>query len=169
MRKLLRTSLLLITGLLISNSFAVAQQQAPPQPEPLSPEEVTDEHLQMLVGVSMAAEEIQQKADQEMRATLKEEGMDFSRFQQIMMAQQNPQSADSMELSEEEELTLQKVQPKLMQITQDARQQYMTAIKDQGMSIQEFQQVAQAVQAHPEVAKRYEAKLAESKEDEGNN
>lgn len=169
MKHLARTTLLVILGLALSTTAILAQQQQmPPQPEPLSPEEVTDSQLDMLVGVSQAAEGIQMEADQKMRAALENGGMDFSRFQEIMMAQQDPTKAEDIELSEEEQQTLQTIQPELMQINQEARQNYMAAIEEQGFSIQEFQQIAQAVQSHPEVAKRYEAKLSESETDSGN-
>lgn len=157
MKKLARYTFVLFLGALLSTATVFAQQQQmPPQPEPLSPEEVTDEHLEKISNVTKAGQEIQREADEKMKDVVEEVGMEYQRFQQIMMAQQNPQLANQLKLTTEEQQTLQKVQPELMQINQEAQQKYVTQIEGEGLTIQEFQQIAQAIQAHPEVAERFE-------------
>lgn len=172
MKKLFRQSLIYIIGTFFIASPLLAQQQSmPAQPEPLSPEEVTNSDLQLIANISESSQNIQQEADSEMREIVEEEGMEYARFQQIMMAQQNPQMAGSMELTESEETTLQKIQPQLMRVGQNAQQQYMSLIKEEGLSITKFQQIAQAIQTHPEVAKRFEKiknESSEGEEDEDN-
>lgn len=156
MKKLVRYSFVLILGAVLSTATVFAQQQMPPQPEPLSPEEVTDEQLEMIVNVSEAVQGLQKEADMKMREVIAGQEMEYSRFQQIMMAQQNPQMAGQVNVTEEEKKTLQEVQPKLQEISMKVQQGYMTAIQDEGLSPQKFQQIAQAIQSHPEVAKRFE-------------
>mgnify|MGYP000235058475 CR=1 FL=1 len=156
MKNFLRFTTTLFLGALFVTATAFAQQQQmPPQPEPLSPDEVTDEQLQMVSDITTAGQAIQEEANNKMKKAVEEVGMEFERFQQIMMAQQNPQMAGQLDLSEEEQSSLQEVQPQLMQINQQARQQYMQLIQDEDISLQTFQQVAQAIQAHPEVAERF--------------
>jgi hypothetical protein len=170
MKKLVRYTFVLILGAVLSTATVFAQQQQmPPQPEPLSPEEVTDEQLEMVVNVSEAVQGLQKEADMQMREVIAEEEMEYSRFQQIMMAQQNPQMAGQVNVTEDEKKTLQKVQPKLQEITMKVQQGYMTAIQDEGLSPQKFQQIAQAIQAHPEVAKRFEEIKSESAQESGSN
>lgn len=165
MNNFLKYSTTLIFGALFVTATAFAQQQmTPPQPEPLSPEEVTDEQLVMLSEITKAGQGIQEEAQQKMQAAIEETSMEYSRFEEIMMSQQNPQMAGQLNLSEEEQQTIQEVQPQLMQINQAAQQQYMQAIQEAGMNLQTFQQVAQAVQAHPEVAERFEAINSEDTE-----
>ncbi|MFP8487609.1 DUF4168 domain-containing protein [Gracilimonas sp. Q87] len=169
MKTFLKYSTTLILGAIFVSATAFAQQQmTPPQPEPLGPDEVTDEQLVMLSEITKAGEGIQQEAQQKMQATIEETSMEYSRFEEIMMSQQNPQMAGQLDLSEEEQQTIQQVQPQLMQINQEAQQQYMQAIQEAGMDLQTFQQVAQAIQAHPEVAERFEAINGQEDEGDGN-
>lgn len=169
MKNFLKYGTTLLFGALFITASAFAQQQmTPPQPEPLSPEEVTDEQLVMLSEITKAGQGIQEEAQKKMQAAIEETSMEYSRFEEIMMSQQNPQMAGQLNLSEEEQQTIQQVQPQLMQINQAAQQQYMQAIQKAGMDLQTFQQVAQAVQAHPEVQKRFEAINSEGEEDTEN-
>lgn len=157
MKNLLRFTSLLILGMAVSTTLVFAQQQQmPQQPEPLSPEEVTDEQLTLVSKVTQSAQQIQQDADEKMKGVVDEVGMEYSRFQQIMMAQQNPQMAGQIDVTDEEQATLQQIQPDLMQVQQEAQQKYIAKIEEQGLTVQEFQQIAQAIQAHPEVAERFE-------------
>jgi len=169
MNNFFKYSTTLIFGALFVTATAFAQQQmTPPQPEPLSPDEVTDEQLVMLSEITKAGQGIQEEAQQKMQAAIEETSMEYARFEEIMMSQQNPQMAGQLNLTEEEQQTIQEVQPQLMQINQAAQQQYMQAIQEAGMDLQTFQQVAQAVQAHPEVAERFEAINSEGEEDTEN-
>src|SRR6056297_2142128 len=166
MNNFFKYSTTLIFGALFVTATAFAQQQmTPPQPEPLSPDEVTEEQLVMLSEITKAGQGIQEEAQQKMQAAIEETSMEYARFDEIMMSQQNPQMAGQLNLTEEEQQTIQEVQPQLMQINQAAQQQYMQAIQEAGMDLQTFQQVAQAVQAHPEVAERFEAINSEGEED----
>ena len=104
-----------------------------------------------------------------MKSVVDEVGMEFSRFQEIMMAQQNPQIAGQMELTSEEQKSLQEIQPKLMEVTQEINQKYMAKIEEEGLTLQKFQQITQAIQAHQEVAERFEKiNNPDSEEDNGN-
>ncbi len=157
MKRFTRFTLVVFLGALVSTATVFAQQQQmPPQPEPLSPEEVTDEHLEMVANVSQAAQGIQQEADQKMRGIVEDEGMEYTRFQQIMMAQQNPQMAGQLNMTEEEKKTLQKLQPQLQKVNNQARQQYMSAIQEEGLTPQKFQRIALSIQTHDEVAQRFQ-------------
>ena len=167
MKKLVRYSFVLILGAILGTAAVFAQQQMPPQPEPLSPDEITDEQLEMIVNVSEAVQDLQKEADMEMREVIAGEEMEYSRFQQIMMAQQNPQMAGQLNVTEQEKQILQQVQPKLQEITMKVQQGYMTAIQDEGLSPQKFQQIARAIQAHPEVAERFEKLKNESDSESG--
>ncbi|MDR9416629.1 MAG: DUF4168 domain-containing protein [Gracilimonas sp.] len=157
MIKILRYSFVLLLGAILSSTALHAQQQQmPPQPEPLSPDEISDEDLQMVVNVSQAAEGIQKEADTKMKEVIEEEGMEYTRFQQIMMAMQNPQMAQQVDISNEEQQTIQAVQPQLQEINNQARTQYVQAIEEEGLTPQRFQQLAVSIQAHDEVAQRFE-------------
>lgn len=160
MKTFLKHTLTITLGLFLMTGAALAQQQQmpqqPQQPEPLSPEEVTDEDLQMVASVSEAAQGIQQEADSKMKEVIEDEGMEYDRFQQIMMAMQNPQMAQQVDISDEEQQTIQTVQPELQEINNEARSNYMEAIEDEGLTPQKFQKLAITIQTHQEVADRFE-------------
>ncbi|SMO92952.1 DUF4168 domain-containing protein [Gracilimonas mengyeensis] len=165
MKNLLRYTFVIALGVVFGTASVFAQQQQmPQQPQPLSPEEVSDEDLQMVSDISTAAQSIQQEADEKVRAIVEEQGMEFSRFQQIAMAQRNPQMAGQVNITEEEQKKLETVQPELMKVGQEAQQQYMQTIQEEGMTVQRFQRVAQSIQAHPEVAERFEEINGEGEE-----
>lgn len=168
MKKFTRYTFVLFLGAIFSTATVFAQQQQmPPQPEPLSPEEVTDEQLEMVASVSEAAQGIQQEADQKMRGIVEDEGMEYTRFQQIMMAQQNPQMAGQLDLTEDEQQTLQKLQPELQEVNNQAREQYMSAIEEEGLTPQKFQQIALSIQTHDEVAQRFQEIQNDTTETDG--
>ena len=169
MKNFFKLTTTLIFGALFISATAFAQQQmAPPQPQPLSPDQVTDEHLTMLSDIMKVGEGIQKDAETKMKDAVEETNMKFSRFEEIMMSQQNSQMAGQLKLTEEEQQTIQEIQPQLMKINQQAKQQYMQAIQEAGMDLQTFQQVAQALQAHPEVQQRFEAINDENEKDPEN-
>ena len=163
----MRSTLVILMGVIFSTSAIFAQQQQmPPQPKPLSPDEVTDAQLEMVLSVSESVQGVQKEADAKMREVIAEEDMEYSRFQQIMMAQQNPQMAGQLNLTEEEKQTIQSIQPKLQEITMGIQQAYMSAIQEEGLTPQKFQQIAMSIQTHPEVAERFEAMKTDDSEAE---
>src|SRR5690606_19106323 len=84
------------------------------------------------------------------------EGMQFERFQEIVMAQQNPQLAARVEITDEEQAVLEKVQGNLMLVNDEAQQKYIATIENEGLTIEKFQQIAMAIQSDTEVARRFE-------------
>lgn len=150
----MRYSFIIILGAIFSTVTAFAQVSQ--QPEPLNPDEITDDDLQMVSNISDSAQGIQQEADEKVKGLVESEGMEFPRFQEIVMSQQNPQMAGEVEISEDEQASLEKLQPELTQVTQEAQQKYVETIEAEGLTVQKFQQIAQAIQTHPEIAERFE-------------
>lgn len=149
-----RFTLLIILGALISTVTAYAQVST--TPESLDPDEITDEDLQLVVNISDSATGIQEEANAKMKEIVEGEGMTFERFQEIVMNQQNPQMAGQVEITDEEQQTLETIQPDLMQVNQEAQQRYLETIENEGLTVEKFQQLAIAIQTNPEVAERFE-------------
>ena len=149
-----RFTLLIILGAFISTVTAYAQVSTPP--ESLDPDEITDEDLQLVVNISDSATGIQEEANAKMKEIVEGEGMTFERFQEIVMSQQNPQMAGQVEITDEEQQTLETIQPDLMQVNQEAQQRYLETIENEGLTVEKFQQLAMAIQTNPEVAERFE-------------
>ncbi len=154
----IRTTLSLCLMLFVVASVAVAQggQQQMQQPPPAEPDSVSDTELQKFANVTDSAQTIQQNIRSEVQTMVEDQGMEFTRFQEIMQSRQNPQ-AGSPETTQEEQETIKKIEPQLMQLNKKAQQQFVQIIQDEGLSPTRFNQIMRGVQAHQELQKRLQA------------
>jgi G3E family GTPase len=109
---------------------------------------ITNEELQKFAAVTS---DVNEKIDAEIVSLLADKEMDPQRFQEIMMKQRNPRS-DSADVTEQEQKTIDEVQPKLMKVQQ---KEIMNAMEKNGLQPQRFQAIVKALQSNPEVVKRY--------------
>lgn len=124
--------------------------------EMLNPDSVSQQELRTIAQITDSIEVISQNVQQKIKNLVEQEGMDYERFQKIMMSQQNQQMAQKVEMTPEEEKTIQKLQPKIMSLTQDVQMQSMQIVQNSGMSMQRFQQIFRTIQMSPELAKRFQ-------------
>lgn len=150
--------LLLSSGML----FAQVQQQQPQMPDLPTSSDVSDEELEIIVTISGELEPIQVKAQEKIGAALEEEGISMERFQQMMMAMQNPQMADQVEISDEEMATIQSMQPKLMEIQGEAEQEMGAKMEENGLTMERYRMVVMGAQQDPDLMERLQSKLEES-------
>lgn len=143
----------LVLGLLVMIGSAAAQGQQ--QMQTAQPDSITDQELQKFAEISNEAKKIQMEARQKVDSMLSEENMKMERFQQIMMSRQNPQT-DSLNITQEEQQTIQRLQPKLMKMQQESQQKFVAAIQEHGLNPQRFQQIMQAVRTNPAVMQRFQ-------------
>lgn len=149
--------MLLSTGIVSAQGQGQEQQpQQPDMPEVPTPDDVSDEELSTFVEASDAIQPIQQQAQSDMQEIIEEEGIEFERFQQIMMAMQNPQLADQMEVSADEEQAIQEVQPRLVEIEVEASDEIRSEIADKGLDVERYQAIFMSLQQHPELMERLE-------------
>jgi len=109
---------------------------------------ISDEELKKFAAVTS---DVNEKIDAEIVSLLDDKEMDPERFQEIMMKQRNPQS-DSADVTDQEQKTIDEVQPKLMKVQQ---KEIMNAMEKNGLQPQRFQAIVKALQSNPEVVKRY--------------
>lgn len=147
-----------VLGLLLMAGSAVAQVQG--QMQSSQPDSITDEELEKVVAISGEARKIQmqsrQKLQKEIKASLSDKEMDMQRFQEIMMSKQNQQAADSINISQQEQATINEIQPKLMEIQKKSQKQMMGVMQENGMNMQRFQQVMQAIRSDKQVMQRFQ-------------
>lgn len=155
--KLFFKSVFLLAGILLFSTAATAQMQQMQQPQPLDPDSISQDQLETFSVISTELQVIQQEARSEFQTIVEDAGMEFSRFQQIAMMSQNPQMADSINMSDEEKAMMQQIQPKLMQKNQQMQQQMLGIIQEEGMNPQTFQQIAMTIQQSPELQQRLQA------------
>lgn len=152
--KFFKSTISILLMLFVAVSAVVAQggQQGPPMPQPA--DTVSDGELQKFVKVTDSAQSIQKDIQSQVQTLVEDEGMEFSRFQEIMMSKQNPQASGEVQTNPDEEKTIKSIQPQLMKIQQQAQQQFVQLIQDEGLSPQRFQQIMRAVQTNPEMQQR---------------
>jgi hypothetical protein len=154
-----------LTVVLVCAGLAVAQgQQQQPQPqmpEVPAPEEISDDELIAFVDASDAIQPIQQGAQAEMQEAVEDEGIAWERFQQIMMSMQNPQMAGQLDVSDEEQVAIQAVQPKLEEIEIEAYDEITSEIANQGIDVERYQAIFMSLQQHPELMERLEGLMDE--------
>jgi hypothetical protein len=147
---------------MLSAGLLIAQvQQQPQMPDVPSPEEISDDELLSFVSASDAIQPIQQSAQQDMQEVIEDEGMEWQRFQQIMMSMQNPQMAGQMDISDDEEQTIQNVQPKLQEIEVEATDEIRSEIANQGIEVERYQAIFMSLQQNPELMERLEELMDE--------
>jgi hypothetical protein len=148
--------------------FAQVQQQQTPQ-QPQMPElptsaDVSDEEIENLVNAIFELEPIQIKAQEKIEEAVEAEDISFERFQQLMMAMQNPQMAEEVDVTDEEMSKIQTLQPKLMEIQGEAQQEMISAIEDNGLTADRYESIIMGAQQDPELRMRVETLIEEKEE-----
>lgn len=144
--------------------FAQGQQQ---QQQQVTSEDVSKQELKNFVATASAVRGIQREAQTKLQQIVQDEGLKFQRFQLIMMSKQNPQVADSVKMTPEEQKALSAIQPKMQKMNQQIMQKFQTAIKDNGLTQQRFQQIAQALQTDTTLQQRFKKLQAQQMQSEG--
>jgi hypothetical protein len=168
--KLLKSLSIAAVAILFSASAIFAQvqqqqqQQAPQMPDLPTSAEVSDEEIEQLVNAIFAMEPIQLETQEKMAEAVESEDISFERFQQLMQAMQNPQMADQVDISDEEMMKLQNVQPKLMEIQGEAEQEMIAKIEENGLTAERYQNIIMGAQQDPELRLRVETLLEEEEE-----
>lgn len=161
--KIIRSFQALTLALIIGTTSAWAQQMQMPQVQPA--QSVSDAELTKFVDVAMDIQGIRFEADSLLMGRLEEEGMTTQRFQQIMMAQQNP-NAPEVTLTTEEEETVANMRGFLQELSMNAQEQQLKAIQASDLNQQRFQSIAMALQQDKELAMRFQELIDEMESSE---
>ncbi|MEX0646324.1 MAG: DUF4168 domain-containing protein [Balneolaceae bacterium] len=160
--KIFRTLSVAAVAILFSAGviFAQGQGQGQPQmPDLPTSEDVSDEELDQLIQTISDLGPIQEETQEKIEEVVVEEDISFDRFQEMMMAMQNPQMADQADVSDEEMEKLQSMQPKLMEIQGEAQEKMIAKIEENGLTAQRYQSIMMGAQQDPELRTRVEEKL----------
>lgn len=159
--RILKSLVIATVAILISTTglFAQMQQQAPQMPDLPTSSEVSDSELTKLVSTIFDLEPIQILAQEQIQGALESENITVERFQQMMMAMQNPQLADEINITEEEMGKLQAIQPALIEIQGDADRDMVEKIEENGFTMERYRSIVMGAQQDPELMARIEALL----------
>lgn len=161
--RILKSLTIATVAILLSTTtlFAQVQQQAPQMPDLPASSEVSDDELIKLVSTIFDLEPIQIHAQEQIQEALESEDISIERFQQMMMAMQNPQLADEINITEEEMAKLETIQPALIEIQGEADREMVEKIEENGFTMERYRSIVMAAQQDAELMARIEALLEE--------
>lgn len=158
--KIIKTLSITAIAIFLSAGVLFAQGQPQPQtPQLPTSDDVSDEEIEQVVSALNELGPIQEETQEKIEEVVVAEDITFERFQEMMMAMQNPQMADQADVTEEEEEKLQNMQPKLMEIQGEAQEKMIAKIEENGLTAQRYQTIMMAAQQDPELRTRVEDKL----------
>ncbi|NIT54837.1 MAG: DUF4168 domain-containing protein [Aliifodinibius sp.] len=161
--KFFKQSAAFVLGFLLMAGSVFAQGNPMQQKmQQAQPDSITNDELKKFAAVTS---DVNEKIDAEIVSLLADKEMDPERFQEIMMKQRNPRT-DSADVTEQEQKTIDEVQPKLMKVQQ---KEIMNAMEKNGLQPQRFQAIVKALQSNPEVVKRYRKITQEQQQKSGQN
>lgn len=159
----LRTAALAgFAAILLSASGVYAQQQqqqqqlpqqVPGGQAPAVKEDFSDETLEKFIDINKKLAPHQQQGEAEMVKAIEGQGLEAERFGEIMTARQMNDSTNAGASAEE----LEKVETatqEIMGIQQELQQKMSKVIVDEGMELQEFEEIILAYQYSPKVQKK---------------
>jgi len=106
---------------------------------------------------------ISQERQQEMLNEIEKEGLTGERYTELRMAEQNPAAVQS-EPSKEELDKKRRVDEKLQKIEQKTQQEQVAIVEDSGLSLERYQEIAQAVQSDQELNQKFQKMIMELEE-----
>lgn len=121
--------------------------------------DVSDDELSQLASTIEQLEPIQLEAESKIVETLETEGISIERFQQMMMAMQNPQMADQVNITDDEMQKIQQIQPDLMEIQGEAEQKITEKIEDNGFTMDRYRSIIMGMQQDADLLERLQNEL----------
>lgn len=163
--KIVKIASLLLFAALFAATTAFAQgmgqgqQQMPDVP---TSDDVSDTELSQFVTTITEIEPIQIELQTDVEKLVEEEDISFERFQQLMMAMQNPQMAEQVEITDEERQKIENIQPKLSELQLKAEEEIVEKIEANGLTIERYQAIMMGAQQDQELMTRLQEELEET-------
>lgn len=162
--KIFKLAGILVLATLFAATAAFAQgmeqgQQQQQMPDIPSSEDVSDNELSQFVTTITEIEPIQVELQSDVEKLVEEEDISFERFQQLMMAMQNPQMAQEVEISDEEREKIENIQPQLSDLQMKAEEEIVQKIEDNGLDVERYQAIMMGAQQDQELMERLQQAL----------
>lgn len=141
-----------------------APHQAAPQQE--VKEDFSDDEIKTFIKANERIVQVQQEGEQKMMEAIEGEDIDVDRFNQILMSRQNPdQETDA---SPEELTAFSKAAEKVMEVQKELEEKAVKAVEEEGMAIEDYQQIMMAYQQSPKVQQQVEKIMSEEQQPQDN-
>ena len=145
------TSIFVLALFAVSGVFAQqAPQQSAPQATPQQTE-ISDAEMETFASAFQQVQMINQQAQQQMVSAIQEEGFEVKRFNEMYMQDRNPEK--EIEASNEEMEMYQSVSSELGEIQSRAQKKMQEKIKEEGMTVERYQEIAMLLQNDPQLQK----------------
>lgn len=154
-----RTKIIVSTFILLLMSTVMIQAQGTSQQKADS---VTDQELKKVASTMKDLRSIQRDANKQLRSVVKESGMDFKRYQTIMIAKKSGKT-DSLNITKKEQEKVKKIQPQLTKINKQSKQKLQKVIKKHGLTQKRLQEIMMVLRSKPDVQKRFQKIMAQQK------
>ncbi|MFO8037999.1 MAG: DUF4168 domain-containing protein [Sodalinema sp.] len=140
--------------------------QGQPQPQPggmqQSPEmDVSESDLERFAVAIQQIQEIEQQAQAQMIEVIESQGLTVERFNEIAQSQQDPSMEGQVDVSGEEAEIFDQAVERISGIRQEAEMEMETAVQQEGLDVEEFNLISQAVQQDPSLQQRVMEMLGE--------
>lgn len=129
------------------------EQELQPQQEQTIREDFSNDELEKFVDVYVQVVEIQQENEAVMLKAIEDENLDINRFNEILQAQQQQQSATEINATAEEMASFNNAAQKIMSVQREANTE-MQQIIEQDLGLDTYEQIVMAYQQSPEVQQR---------------
>ncbi len=141
-------SFALLTGL----APVAGMAQTTPQQKQATDVDYGQEELKAFVEATQAVQTVQQQYQMKMVSSIKEEGLDPMKFQQMAQAQQ--QESSEMEMTAEEKKAFEAAMQSVMEIQKNMNAEMQTTLAEHDMEVQEYQSMAMNIRQNPEMSKK---------------
>lgn len=117
--------------------------------------DVSDQELEQFAAALENVQSIRQEMVQETQGVVADSSLEESRFQEMYRAE-NGGPAPSEQPSDAEQEEFASVMQQIQTIQQESNQAMVSAVEDEGLGVQRFNQIAQAIQQSPELQQRFQ-------------
>lgn len=136
------------------------QQPAPNQmQQPAQDIDLSEDEIGLFADAVIKIQEVQMGSQQDMMKIIQDEGLDVKTYNQVAQGLQSGQSADEIDVTEEEMEKFNNASEEIRGMQQDMQDEIATAIEDAGMEMARFQEINRAVEQDPELQKKVRAEL----------
>ncbi|GEM_PF-707338 len=133
------------------------QPEMPGQMQEPADVDLDDEEIEKFVDAAIEIQNIHMGAQEGMAERIEEEGMDLQRFQEIQAAQQQGETDATDEELEQFQSIMQAIQADQAGLQEEMED----VIEDAGLTVQRYEEIANAVQFDEELLREIESKMDE--------
>lgn len=133
-----------------------AQPASPVQTQPQPAAEVSSEDIEKFARAIAQLQTIQQETQTELLQIVEGQGLTPDRFNEIAEAQQNPEAATDVEISDEELQSFEQAANEITAVRQQTQTRFQEVVQAEGLEVEQFNQILAAVQQDPALQQEVE-------------